>query len=93
MVNHDNIPWDFGYTLITAYIPKGIRVVIIQLGQIPSLKNHDFNLGDRKNYSMLAPHRYLMKTTGNKPHIVSQPCIKELAQSTILNVMKILHFG
>jgi hypothetical protein len=42
---------------------------------------------------MLAPHQYLMKTTGKKQHIVSQPWIKELAQSTILNVMKIPHFG
>jgi hypothetical protein len=93
VVNRDNIPWDYEYTLITAYIPKGIRVVGSQLGQIPSLKNNDFNLGDRKNYAMLAPHRYLMKTTGKKPRIVAQSWIKELAQSTILNVMKIPHFG
>jgi hypothetical protein len=92
-VNRDNIPHDFEYTLITAYFPKGIRVVGPQLGQIPALKNNDFNLGDRKNYTMLMPHRYLMKTTGNKPHIVSQPWIKELGQSTILNVMKIPQFG
>jgi hypothetical protein len=92
-VNHDNIPWDFKYTLITAYIPKGTRVVGIQLGQIPSLKNIDFNLGDRKNYMMLSPHRYLMKTTRKKPCIVSHSWIKELAQSMILNVMKIPHIG
>jgi hypothetical protein len=49
------------------------------LGQIPSLKNNDFNLGDRNNYTILAPHIYLMKTTGKKPHILSQPWIKELA--------------
>jgi hypothetical protein len=42
---------------------------------------------------MLAPHRYLTKTTGKKPRIVSQPWISELAQSTILNVMNIPHFG
>jgi hypothetical protein len=79
--------------LFTAYIPKGIRVVGSQLGQIPLLKNSDFNLGDRKNYAMLAPHRYLTKTTGKKPQLVSQPWIKELAQSIVLNVMKIPHFG
>jgi hypothetical protein len=79
MVNRDNIPWDFEYTLITAYILKGIRIVGSQLGQIPLLKNNDFNLGDRKNYASLAPHRYLTKTTGKKPHLVSQPWIKELA--------------
>ena len=72
-VNREKIPWDFDYTLITAYIHKGIHVVAPQLGNIPSLKNNDFNLEDRKNYAMLAPHRYLMKTTGKKPHIVSQP--------------------
>jgi hypothetical protein len=78
-VNRDNIPWDFEYMLITAYIPKGIRVVGTQLGHIPTLKNNEFNLGDRKNHAMLAPHRYLMKTTRKKPRIVSQPWIKELA--------------
>jgi hypothetical protein len=79
--------------LFTAYILKGIRVVGSQLGQIPLLKNNDFNLGDRKNYAMLAPHRYLMKSTGKKPRLISQPWIKGLAQSTVLNVMKIPHFG
>jgi len=79
--------------LITVYIPKGIRVVVTHLGQIPTLKNNDFNLSDRKNYAMVAPHRYLMKTTGKKSCIVSQPWIKELVQSMILNVMKIPHFG
>jgi hypothetical protein len=93
MVNHENIPQDYEYTLITAYIPKGIRVVGSQLGQISLLKNNDFNLGDIKNYAMLAPHRYLMKSIGKKPHIVSQPWIKAVAQSTVLNVMNIPHFG
>jgi hypothetical protein len=31
-VTRDSIPRDFEYTLITAYIPKGIRVVGPQLG-------------------------------------------------------------
>jgi hypothetical protein len=57
------------------------------------LKNNDFNLGDRKNYAMLVPHCYLTKTTRKNPLLVSQPWIKELAQSTLLNVMKIPHFG
>jgi hypothetical protein len=77
-VKHDKIPWDFEYTLITAYIPNGIHIVGIQLVHIPSLKNNDFNLRDKKNYAMLAPPRYLMKTTGKKACIVSQPWIKEL---------------
>jgi hypothetical protein len=93
VVNHDRIPHDYEYTLIIAYIPKGIHVVGSQLGQIPLLKNNDFNLGDRNNYAMLPPHKYLEKTTGKKPHLVSQQWIKELMQSTILNVMKIPHFG
>jgi hypothetical protein len=92
-VNCNNIPCDFEYTFITAYISKGIHIVGLQLGQIPTLKKNDFNLGDKKNYAMLAPHRYLMKTSRKKLCIVSQSWIKELAQSTILNVMKIPHFG
>jgi hypothetical protein len=93
VVSCDNISHDFEYILITAYIFEGIHVVGTQLGHIPALKKNDFNLRDRKNYAMLAPHRYLMKMTVKKPHIVSQPWIKELAQSMILNVMKIPHFG
>jgi hypothetical protein len=77
-VNHDSIPHDFEYTLIPAYILKGILIVGPQLGQIPTLKNNDFNLGNRNNYTMLAPHRYLIKTNGKKPQIVSHPWIKEL---------------
>jgi hypothetical protein len=42
---------------------------------------------------MLAPHLYLTRTIGKKPHLVSQPWIKDLAQSTVLNVMNIPHFG
>jgi hypothetical protein len=57
------------------------------------LKNNDFNLGDRKNYAMLMPHRYLMKMSGKMPHIVSWSWIKEIVQSMLLNVMKIPHFG
>jgi hypothetical protein len=76
-VNRDSIPREFEYTLITVYIPR-IRIVGPQLGQIPALKNSDFNLGDRKSYTMLAPHRYLMKTTRKKSCIVSQSWIKEM---------------
>jgi hypothetical protein len=92
-VNRDSIPRDFEYTLITVYLPKGIHAVGPQLGHIPALKNSDFNLGDQKNYAMLAPHQYFMKMTRKNPRIVSLSWIKELAQSMILNVMKIPHFG
>jgi hypothetical protein len=34
-----------------------------------------------------------MKTTGKKPRLVSQSWINEVTQSTILNLMKIPHFG
>jgi hypothetical protein len=70
VVNRDSVPSDFEYTLIIAYLPKGICVVGPQLGLILALKINDFNLGDRKNYEILTPHRYLMKTTGKKPKIV-----------------------
>jgi hypothetical protein len=92
-VNHDNIPQDYEYTVFTTYIPKGIRVFGSQLGEIPLLKNNDFNLGDRNNYAMLVLHHYLTKSTGKKPHLVSQPLIKGMAPSTMLNVMNIPHFG
>jgi hypothetical protein len=91
-VNRNNALHDFEYTLINAYILKGIHAVRPQLGLIPALKISDFNLGYQKNYVMLVPHRYFMKTTGNQSNIVPQPWIKELAISTILNVMKIPHF-
>jgi hypothetical protein len=42
---------------------------------------------------MLAPHRYLKNSTRKKPRLISQPWIKGLAQSIVLNVMKIPHFG
>jgi hypothetical protein len=93
MVNRDNIPHEYEYTLTTTYIPKGIHVVGSQLGKIPLLKNNDFNLNDIINYAMLEPHRYLTNKTGKKPRLVSQPWIKDLAQSNVLNVMNIPHFG
>jgi hypothetical protein len=77
-VNRTNIPRDFDYTLITVYILKEIYIVGSQLGHMLLMKNNEFNLGDRKNYAMLTSHRYLMKTTGKKPHLVYRPWIKEL---------------
>jgi hypothetical protein len=60
---------------------------------IPALKISDFNFGDRKNYAMLAPNRYLTKMTRKKPKIVPHSWIQEIVRSSILNVMKIPHFG
>jgi hypothetical protein len=64
-----------------------------QQDKIAALKFSDFNLGDRKNYSMLAPYKYLTKMKGKNSKIIPQLWMMNLAQSTPLNVMKIPHFG
>jgi hypothetical protein len=91
-VIHENIPHDFEYTLIIGYLLKGIHAVRPQLGLIPALNISEFNLSNKNNYVMLAPHRYLAKMTGKKPNIVPQPWIKEITILKILNIMKIPHF-
>jgi hypothetical protein len=63
------------------------------LGIIPALKINDFKLIAQKNYTILAPHRYLMKMTGKNPNIFHQSWIKELVCSMIFNVMNIPHFN
>jgi hypothetical protein len=65
-VNHDSVPRDFDYTLITVYLPKGIHTGKPQLDKILTLKINDFNLGDHKNFGMLSPHRYLTRTKGEE---------------------------
>jgi hypothetical protein len=57
------------------------------------LNINDFNIGDHKNYGILTPHKYLTKKMGKKLKIISQPWSMDIARSTILNVMKIPHFG
>jgi hypothetical protein len=79
--------------MITAYLPKGVHTVHIEQTKLAALKFCDFKLGDRKAYSMLAPHKYLTMTKGNNSKIVPQQWTMNLAQSTLLNVMKIPHFG
>jgi hypothetical protein len=71
-VSRESVLRDFEYTLITGYLMKGIRAVGLQLGLLPDLKINNFNLGDKKNYALLAPHRYLTKTTRKKPKTVPQ---------------------
>jgi hypothetical protein len=93
MVSHDSVPRGFNYIVIIAYLPKGIRVVGLQLERVIMLKFSDFNLGDRKNYGMIAPRKYLTKTTGKKSKIIPQPWTMDITRSTILNVMNIPHFG
>jgi hypothetical protein len=42
---------------------------------------------------MLVPHKYFTKTKGKRSNIIPQPWTMNIVQSTILNVMKIPHFG
>jgi hypothetical protein len=92
-VNQDSVPRYFEYTLVTAYLLKGIRTVRADQDKIASLKFSYFNLGDRKVYNMLTPHNYLTRTKGKNLNIIPQSWTMNLAQSTLLNVMKIPHFG
>jgi hypothetical protein len=93
VVSHDSVLRDFDYTVITAYLLKGIKAVRPQLERIPTLKISDYKLGDCKSYGMLGPHMYLTKTKGKKSKIIPQLWTMDIARSTVLNVMKIPHFG
>jgi hypothetical protein len=92
VVSHESILRDFDYTVITAYLPKGIHIVRLQLERIMTLNIIDYNLGDRKSYGMLAPHKYLTKTKGKNLKIITQLWTMDIVSSNILNVMKIPHF-
>jgi hypothetical protein len=80
-------------TLVIVYLPKGIHAVCVDQDKIVALKFSDFNLDDRKVYSMLTPHKYLTRKKGENSKIMPQSWTHNLAQSTLLNVMKIPHFG
>ena len=58
-INRDSVPRDFEYTLANAYLPKGVRTYRTNQDKVTVLKFCDFNLGDRKFYSMIAPYNYL----------------------------------
>jgi hypothetical protein len=92
-VNRDNVPWDFKYTLVMTYLLKGICTVQENQDKIVALKFSDFNLGYCKVYNMLTPHKYLTRTKGKNSKIISHSWTMNLAQSTLLNVMNIPHFG
>jgi hypothetical protein len=92
-VSHDSVPRDFEYTMVTAYLPKGIRAVKAQHEKITTLKFNEFNLGYHKNHSMLSPYKYLTRMKGKNSKIIPQSWTMNLVQSTLLNVMKIPHFG
>ena len=66
----DSVPRYFKYTMVTVYLLKGIRIVRAQQDKITTLKFNDFNLGDRKNHSMLAPYKYLTKTKEKNSKII-----------------------
>jgi hypothetical protein len=87
------MPIDFKYTLVTMYLPKGVREVREDQDKIAALKFSDCNLRDRKVYNKLTPHKYLTKTKGKNSKIIPHSWTMNLAQSTLLNVMKIPHFG
>jgi hypothetical protein len=92
-VNQDSVPRDFEYTLVMEYLSKGIHVVRADQYKIEALKFSDFNLRYCKVYNILAPHKYLTRTKGKNSKIIPQSWTMNLAQSTLLNVMKIPHFG
>jgi hypothetical protein len=92
-VSHDSVPRDFKYTMIIVYLSKGICAVRAQQDKITTLKFNGFKLGDHKNHSMLAPYKYLTRTKGKNSKIIPQPWTMNLTQSTLLNVMRIPHFG
>jgi hypothetical protein len=73
------VPRDFEYELVIAYLPKGIRVIQANQEKIIALKFSDFNLGDRKVYSMLSPHKYLTRTKGKNSNIIPQSWTHNLA--------------
>jgi len=92
-INRDSVPREFEYELVTTYLSKGIRIVRADQDKLTALKFSDFNLSDKKVYDMIALHKYLTRTKGKNSNIVSQSWTQNLAQSTLLNVMKIPHFG
>jgi hypothetical protein len=91
-INRDSVPREFEYALITAYLSKEVRPVRTDQDKLTMLKFSDFNLGDRKVYSMLSPHKYMTIKKGKNSKVITQSWTQNLAQSTLLNVMKITHF-
>jgi hypothetical protein len=70
VVNRDSVPRDFEYTMVTAYLSKGIRAVQAERDKITALKFSDFNLRDRKIYGILTPLKYLTRTKGKNSKII-----------------------
>jgi hypothetical protein len=55
VVNHDSVPRDFEYALVTAYLLNWICIVLTDQDKIVALKFSDLNLGDRK-FTTCSPH-------------------------------------
>jgi hypothetical protein len=47
-INKDIVPRDFEYTLVTAYLPKGVCIYCVDQDKVTVLTFCDFNLGDHK---------------------------------------------
>jgi hypothetical protein len=77
-INCDNVPRDLEYTLITMYLLKGVHAVRANQDKLIALKFSDFNLGDRKDYNMLTPHKYLARTKDNNSKIILQSWTQNL---------------
>jgi hypothetical protein len=58
-INRDNVPRYFEYTLVTAYLSKGVRTYCADQDKVTTLKFCDFNPRDHKFYSMLSLYNYL----------------------------------
>jgi hypothetical protein len=63
-INRDSVPRYFEYTLVTAYLPKGVHTYRTDQDKVTTLKFFEFNLGDHKFYSMLTPYKYLTRIEG-----------------------------
>jgi hypothetical protein len=70
VVSRDSVPRDFDYTMVTAYLPKGIRAFRTQQEKITAFKFNEFNLGDCKNHNMLSPYKYLTRMKGKNLKII-----------------------
>jgi hypothetical protein len=77
-INRDSVLGDFEYTLVTAYLLKGVCTYHVDQDKVTLLKFCNFNLGDRKAYNMFASYKYLMRTKGKNPKLIPQQWMMNL---------------
>jgi hypothetical protein len=77
-LNRDSVSRYFEYTLVIAYLPKGVHTYCTDQDKVTALKFCDFNLGDRKVYSMLSPYNYFTRTKGKNSNLVPQQWMMNL---------------